>query len=493
MLDPIGKAIQLSHTWCILSFIAKGGLGAVYKATSEQGIIHALKLIPKAPGANRELLFGDDLSNATNVIPVVDSGEWGDHLVVVMPLAEESLRGQIEQYSVPAPYDTVEILADIATALESLEASGVVHRDIKPDNILYYNGRWCLADFGISRYADSTTAPDTRKFARTPAYAAPEQWRDETATIKTDIYALGVVGYELLTGETPFQGTPGELREQHLNTNPPLLDREASFLHQIIAACLLKPAGARPSPATLLAQLDKAYDSLDHSPANISLLQQANSLSIQRKAEESRIASIAESEAQRRDELYDTACVQFDYIIESIEQLVITNTTELTKDDSGKKIVFYLNEGELGIQRPQLSSQVDGQPFDVIAEAAIYVKMKVNQSGFRGYEGRSHSLWYCDAQKKDEYRWFETAFMAGPFGSQPSTVPFALGLADGISALRPGIGGLQCAWAFTAIDQDKAWEFVQQWINWFAMSTIGQLQRPSRLPEYDNVLGSWRI
>jgi serine/threonine protein kinase len=69
------------------------------------------------------------------------------------------------------------------------------------------DGRWCLADFGISRYAEATTAPDTRKLAWTPAYAAPEQWRAEPASAATDVYALGVIAYELLAGIRPFRGT----------------------------------------------------------------------------------------------------------------------------------------------------------------------------------------------------------------------------------------------------------------------------------------------
>ena len=65
------------------------------------------------------------------------------------------------------------------------------------------DNRWCLADFGISRFADATTAPDTRKFSKTPAYAAPEQWRDERATSATDV-CLRIIAYELVTGRRPF-------------------------------------------------------------------------------------------------------------------------------------------------------------------------------------------------------------------------------------------------------------------------------------------------
>ena len=81
----------------------------------------------------------------------------------------------------------------------------VVHRDIKPANILLLDIRWCLADFGISRYAEATTISDTRKFNLTPAYAAPEQWRHATVTNATDGYAFGVVAYELFASKRPCQ------------------------------------------------------------------------------------------------------------------------------------------------------------------------------------------------------------------------------------------------------------------------------------------------
>ena len=82
----------------------------------------------------------------------------------------------------------------------------MVHRDLKPENVLFLDGHWCVADFGISRYAEASTAPDTRKYALTPAYAAPERWRNEHATSATDVYSLGVIAFELLTGARPFPG-----------------------------------------------------------------------------------------------------------------------------------------------------------------------------------------------------------------------------------------------------------------------------------------------
>ena len=107
------------------------------------------------------------------------------------------------------------IMSDIARGLR--EVSDIVHRDLKPANILHHDGRWKIADFGIARLVGAVTSARTLKKALTPEYAAPEQWRGERATPATDVYALGCIGYALLTGSPPFAcDTEVELGDQHL-------------------------------------------------------------------------------------------------------------------------------------------------------------------------------------------------------------------------------------------------------------------------------------
>ena len=193
--------------------LGAGGFANVYLVHSEDGTSAVAKLIPKAPGAQRELLF-EELEGVPNVVPVIDRGEWGDYLVLVMPRAERSLRSHLDEMGDRLDIaNAVPILIDIAEALVAIEGR-IVHRDIKPENILLLDGHWCLADFGIARYAEATTAPDTMKYLMTRAYAAPEQWRGETANSATDVYALGIVAYELLAGRRPFEGP--DFRHQHL-------------------------------------------------------------------------------------------------------------------------------------------------------------------------------------------------------------------------------------------------------------------------------------
>jgi eukaryotic-like serine/threonine-protein kinase len=130
------------------------------------------KLVPKAPGADRELLF-INIADARNVVPIVDSGEHAGYWVLVMPRAGFSLRKYLDASGgLLALPEAVEVLKDVCDALADL-AGRVVHRDLKPENVLRLNGRWCLADFGISRYVEATTAPDMQKLMREPDPCRP--------------------------------------------------------------------------------------------------------------------------------------------------------------------------------------------------------------------------------------------------------------------------------------------------------------------------------
>jgi serine/threonine-protein kinase len=202
--QQVDERLVLDHEWIVGKRIGGGGFGEVFEVSGEAGEAVA-KLVPNDPGADRELLFVD-LGGARNVVPILESGEHDGHLVLVMPRAAKSLHDLLEATGGGIKLDEVlRILRDVCNALVDLDGK-VVHRDLKPQNILLLNDQWCLADFGISRYAEATTAPDTQKYALSPPYAAPERWRMERATSATDIYALGVIAYEMIAGQRPFEG-----------------------------------------------------------------------------------------------------------------------------------------------------------------------------------------------------------------------------------------------------------------------------------------------
>ena len=492
MAFPIGEVVELNNQWTIKEQIGRGGLGVVYKALSNCNVVGALKLIPKVPGAGRELLLGDDLTGAVNVVPIIDNGEWGNYLVLVMPLASTSLRTYLETLGPLDARDALGILTDIAAALESLKGR-VVHRDIKPDNILSIGGDWCLADFGISKYADATTAPDTRKHARTPLYAAPEQWRDETASSATDVYAFGVVAYELLTGRPPFDAAePGEIRRLHIEESPPRFPGPELPLHSLIYTCLYKPPEARPSATEILHRLQDQSDLV--SPVQMSALRRADAIAVEHTAEVTRQRSIQEAEARRRSELHDVSVASFEEIMTLLTGEINRHASQASLVRKFSPMTWELNQAKLLVQlckRAEIDHTLDdySRPsFDIIAFAAIGVQIPPDR---RQYGGRGHSLWYCDAKIEGEYRWYETAFME-TFQRRRSGAPFDLDpTPEAFRALAPITDVIQCAWPFTAIDRGEMGAFVAQWLDWFGQAALGELQHPGTLPERDPQ-GSWR-
>ncbi|GAA5700575.1 hypothetical protein AQJ43_31530 [Streptomyces avermitilis] len=132
--------------------------------------------------------------------------------------AEKSLRYHLQEHGRLPLNEAVAVLSDVAEALADLKDREIVHRDLKPENILLLGGRRCLADFGIARYAEATIAKHTLKLAGTLAYMAPERWNNQRAASASDIYAPGVVAYELLEETPPFTGPyEHDYHDQHLH------------------------------------------------------------------------------------------------------------------------------------------------------------------------------------------------------------------------------------------------------------------------------------
>jgi|SRR6266540_2213507 len=485
--------LQLGQEWVLGERIDGGGFGQVYAAKSNDREAVA-KLVPKDPGAERELLFVD-LTDAPNVVPVIDSGETEDHWVLIMPRAEKSLRQH--RASTDGPLDIAEavnVLDDIAEALVGLDGR-VVHRDVKPANVLFLDGRWCLADFGISRYAEATTAPDTRKHALSPPYAAPERWRGERATIAADVYAVGVIAYELLSDSMPFVG-PGteEFREQHLHGEPCPLDYLPAPLGALVEECLYKAPEPRPSPSNLLARLRRFTAS--PSSAGLASLEEANRAEVAQRGDVARRASQARSDAERRAALAAAATSGMARIAGALREAVLIATPATAAQpsrDGGWSL--RLGQAELRFGSPVTTSPApwaswEAPAFEVIAHASLAVIISPDRFG---YEGRSHSLWYCDAREAGRYQWFETAFMLSPFLAQQGRQdPFALNPGEeSAKALWAGIAEFQVAWPFTAVSIGELDEFINRWASWFAAAAQGQLQHPGQVPER-SPNGSWR-
>jgi serine/threonine protein kinase len=139
--------LKFKHEWILGDRIGGGGFGQVYAAKSAEQETAVVKLVPKAPGAARELLFVN-LDGARNVVPIMNSGETRDSWAIAMLRAEKSLREHLDQIGTPLETaDAIAILKHIGTALVDLDGK-VVHRDLKPENILLLNGLGALPTSG---------------------------------------------------------------------------------------------------------------------------------------------------------------------------------------------------------------------------------------------------------------------------------------------------------------------------------------------------------
>src|SRR5215213_4944660 len=212
-----------------------------------------------------------------HVVPLLAAGELdGGVLFYTMPFVEgESLRARLERDGGLPVGTVVRILRDAASALAYAHAQGVVHRDIKPENILLSHGGAVVADFGIAKAISASIAVDgddgTRRSSTltaagtslgTPAYMAPEQAAGDVVDHRADLYALGVVVYEMLCGRAPFEGrTAQQLLAAHATQAPEPVERRRASVPHALAALTMRllekhPADRPQSAEDVLAALD---------------------------------------------------------------------------------------------------------------------------------------------------------------------------------------------------------------------------------------------
>ncbi|MBW6400969.1 protein kinase [Roseomonas sp. HJA6] len=228
MLPP-----ELNQKYEVRGTLGAGAMGTVYDAVDR--IIErrvAIKVVnrpnesdPEAVEAHarfrREAQAAGRLSHP-NIVGVYDYGENASQAWIVMELVEGgSLKGRLDkQERFPIP-EIVRIMGEVCAALNYSHQRGVVHRDIKPGNIMMTtDGQVKIADFGIARLENSSMT-QVGTLIGTPSYMAPEQFRGEPVDLRADIWAAGVMLYQLLTGEKPFEGGFSAVMHKALNTEPP--------------------------------------------------------------------------------------------------------------------------------------------------------------------------------------------------------------------------------------------------------------------------------
>lgn len=261
-----------SSRYELISRIAIGGMGEVWKATDTViGRTVAIKIL-------KEEYFGDPgfrerfraearhaaLVNHEGIANVFDYGEEEGNAYLVMEMVPgEALSTILEREKVLPAERVLSIVQQTATALHQAHQAGLVHRDVKPGNLLITpDGTVKITDFGIARVADQVPLTATGQVMGTVQYLAPEQASGKPASPATDIYSLGIVAYEALSGRRPFRGeSQVSIAMAHIKEAPPELPGTIPEpVRKLVMACIAKKPEGRPANADALAKAARAIE-----------------------------------------------------------------------------------------------------------------------------------------------------------------------------------------------------------------------------------------
>jgi len=271
--DDLRTALEeaLGFQYRVEQLLGRGGMGAVYRACElalDREV--AIKVLPPERGADedsrarfrREARTAARLSHP-NIVPLITFGEVNGLAYYVMGYVRgESLGERMRREGRMASEEVARLCAEVADALAYAHRQGVVHRDIKPDNVLIEadSGRAMLTDFGVARAQGSGNLTSAGAIVGTPRYMSPEQAAGAAEVDgRSDLYSLGILGYEMLAGDLPFDGrTPSDQLVQRLTREPVALSSRVPdapiWLTAAITRCLERSPAARWADARALRQ-----------------------------------------------------------------------------------------------------------------------------------------------------------------------------------------------------------------------------------------------
>ncbi|HVP62152.1 MAG TPA: FHA domain-containing serine/threonine-protein kinase, partial [Myxococcaceae bacterium] len=278
--SPLAPGTVLAERYRIHELLGRGGMGAVYRAEHlALGSTLAVKVLRASHGAHADIVrrFQREAVAASQIrhpgiVEVTDFGRTPDgHFYLAMELVEgETLARRLARLGPLAPNEAVSLVRELARALGAAHARGIYHRDIKPENVLLTrDGSAKLADFGIARLAEGPR--DARETAAglifgTPHYMSPEQAAGQRQDGRSDVYALGVLLFELLSGAPPYLGASAtHVLAAHLLSPVPRLAAHGphgplpATLADLVARMMAKNAGDRPAT---MAEVEAALDAV---------------------------------------------------------------------------------------------------------------------------------------------------------------------------------------------------------------------------------------
>ncbi|HUQ20740.1 MAG TPA: serine/threonine-protein kinase [Gemmatimonadaceae bacterium] len=271
----------LGTTYTIERELGGGGMSRIYVANEnslDRKVV--VKVLPPEVAAGvkverfkREIQFLARLHHP-HIVPLLAAGGDGALSWYVMPFMQgESLRGRLIRRGKLPPAQVVRTLREVSSALSFAHQNGIVHRDIKPDNVLLVGGSAMVTDFGVAKALSAASGDgDPNRITSlgvalgTPSYIAPEQaTADPTMDHRADLYSLGAMAYEMLCGRPPFMTrNPQAMLAAHISERPvPLIERQPNVptqLNTLVMSCLEKHADNRPADA------NEIMDTLDRIP-----------------------------------------------------------------------------------------------------------------------------------------------------------------------------------------------------------------------------------
>ena len=258
-MEPVDDPRLYSHRYQVTHLIARGGMAMVYRA-QDTLLNRAVALKILYPELSEDPLFVErfrreaqaaaNLSHP-NIVPVFDWGEDGETYFIVMELVDGVSLAEMLRNSVTlTAARSAQIVAQVAAALGYAHRMGVVHRDVKPGNILITrDGQVKVTDFGIAQAVSSEDhLAEVGSVMGTATYFSPEQAEGAAVDGRSDVYSLGVVLYEMLVGRPPFVGdTPVEVSSQHVHNAVPPMTQFSANVPKDLEAIVMEALGKSPS------------------------------------------------------------------------------------------------------------------------------------------------------------------------------------------------------------------------------------------------------
>lgn len=339
------RDINIADRYVAQKELGSGGMAVVYKANDivlKRTV--ALKVLHSHFAEDEHFIarFRREAQSAAklthpNIVSVYDVGQEGDtHYIVMEYVSGMTLKQYIKKKAPISTAKIIEITKQIAEALEVAHANGIIHRDIKPHNVIISkSGEIKVTDFGIARCASSSTVTRTGAIIGTAHYMSPEQARGEVVGLVADIYSLGVVMYEMATGEPPFNGeNPVAVALKHINETPLSPRAVRSRVPEGLDAIIMKAMAKEPEDRFKTAHdLKNELEKLGRSISSKQLHTLAGNGSI---AKDSSSTQIEQKQADQHSDMY--------YLIIPMLQLMIRKGTshiheELAIQELGEDLI----------------------------------------------------------------------------------------------------------------------------------------------------------